>query len=414
MNAIRSASVPVRMPSTLTLLIVVGSLMTVAALATDVMLPAFPTMAEELGVSETRIQRVLSVFMLGYAIPQLLIGSVSDRFGRRVVLLSGVAVYGVGSIVCLLAGGFEVLLIGRFIQGLGAAACPVSARAVLRDLYSGQQLGRMLSFATIIFTAAPMLAPSIGALLLSLGDWHLMFVFLLVTAVVMLIMVLRLLPETIPQRDPAALRLPGILANARLVFLDPRSLWPIVMLAFAFGVLMAYLTSSPFVFINHFGLSEAGFALQFGLIASTQFVVQPANVRLLHRFTSLQILRVVLPLLLLVSAVLALQVGLGVAALWSMTANFMLIFAGFAFIVPNATALVMEPHRARAGMASGMSGFVQLSVGTLLGTYIGGFAPAGPLAMAVGVLVLVGLAWLALLQAARHAHRQNAAPPGAS
>ena len=165
-------------PSTLTLLFIVGSLMTMSALATDVMLPAFPTMAADLGVSDAAIQRVLSVFMLGYALPHLLVGSAADRFGRRPILLSGMVIYAIGSVICLFSNDFNGLLIGRFVQGLGCATGPVLARAVLRDLYSGRELGRMMSFAMIFFTAAPLLAPSIGVLLLGLGDWHLQFIFL--------------------------------------------------------------------------------------------------------------------------------------------------------------------------------------------------------------------------------------------
>src|SRR5690554_2181795 len=114
--------------------------MTMAALATDVMLPAFPTMAADLGVSDAAIQRVLSVFMLGYALPHLLVGSAADRFGRRPILLSGMVIYAIGSIICLFSNDFNSLLIGRFVQGLGCATGPVLARAVLRDLYTGREL----------------------------------------------------------------------------------------------------------------------------------------------------------------------------------------------------------------------------------------------------------------------------------
>ena len=388
-------------PSTLTLLFIVGSLMTMSALATDVMLPAFPTMAADLGVSDAAIQRVLSVFMLGYALPHLLVGSAADRFGRRPILLSGMVIYAIGSIICLFSNDFNSLLIGRFVQGLGCATGPVLARAVLRDLYSGRELGRMMSFAMIFFTAAPLLAPSIGVLLLGLGDWHLQFIFLLVIAAVMLVLVLRLLPETLPQRDPNALSLPGLISNARRIFQEPQSAWAIVMLTLAYTPLMAYLASAPVIFIEHYALSEAQFGLVFAAIASVSFITQPLNARLLNSFSPKQILRVVLPLWLLAVVVLALQLSLGVDSIWSFAANMAAFFAGFSMTLANTMTLVLEPHFERAGMASGISGFTQLGIGTLIGSVIAFFATGGPLPLAVGMVVLVGLALLAYRQIAR-------------
>ena len=371
--------------------------MTLAALATDVMLPAFPAMAIELGVSDAAIQRVLSVFMLGYALPHLIIGSAADRFGRRPILLAGLLVYTIGSILGVLAPDFGTLLAARFVQGLGAAAGPILARAVLRDLYSGRQLGRMLSFAMIFFTAAPLLAPSIGALLLQVGDYRLQFWFLVAAALVMLVLVLRLLPETLRNPDRNALDLRGILANARLIVLSPESRWPLIVLGLTYGVLMAYLGSAPELFINRLGLTEAQFGLQFAVIAAMQFVSQPVNARLLNYFAPATILRYSLPAFVLVGIILTMQAALGVAGLWTLTVSFMLMFACFSLTVANGTTLVLEPHSERAGMASGLAGFCQLLTGTILGAVVSAFAPSGPLAIGIGVLVLSGLAWLAFL-----------------
>ena len=399
-----STATPLRTrPSTLTLLFIVGSLMTMAALATDVMLPAFPTMAAELGVSDAAIQRVLSVFMLGYALPHLLVGSTADRFGRRPVLLTGMVIYAIGSIICLFANDFNTLLIGRFVQGLGCATGPVLARAVLRDLYSGRQLGRMMSFAMIFFTAAPLLAPSIGVLLLSVGDWHLQFVFLLAIAAFMLVLVLRLLPETLPRRDLTALSITGLVANVKSIFRERQSAWAIVVLTLAYTPLMAYLASAPSIFIDHYALSEAQFGLVFAAIASVSFITQPLNARLLNSFSAAQILRVVLPLWLLACVVLAVQVTLGIDSIWSFAANMSAFFAGFSMTLANTMTLVLEPHFERAGMVSGISGFTQLSIGTLVGSVIAFFATGGPQPLALGMVLLVGLSLLAFRQAVRPA-----------
>ena len=231
--------------------------------------PAFPAMASHFGVEEATIQLVVSVFMVGYALPQLLIGSLADRFGRRRVLLAGLAVYFVGSLVCLLAPSLTMLLVGRFIQGLGCATGPILSRAVLRDLFSGAQLARMMSYAMIVFSSAPLLAPAIGALMLRLWTWESTFVFLLGVAVVLTLMVLYVLPETLQEPDHDAFKLRSVWNNVRAILADPRSGWSVAFLTFIYGGLMAYLLASPSLYIGYFGLGPEGFAVVFALVATT-------------------------------------------------------------------------------------------------------------------------------------------------
>lgn len=390
-----------RRPSTLVLLFTTGALMTVSALAMDVMLPAFPTMARDLGVTDAMIQRVLIVFTLGYALPHLVVGSAADRYGRRPILVTGLLVYALGSIMCLLANDYASLLTGRFIQGMGSAAAPVLARAVLRDLYSGRELGRMMSFAMVFFSAAPLVAPTVGALILNFGDWHMLFVFLLFVAVFMLALVFLVLPETLPQRDEGALSPRGLVRNARQLFTDPRSAWSIVILTMGFGTLMAYLSSAPGIYISHYGLTEGQFALVFAVTSASSFVAQPLNARLLNSYTPVQILRVTLPVFVAVALVLVLQTVTGIDTMWSFAANFMAFFACFSITLANSMTMVLEPHHSRAGMASGVSGFVQLGVGTILGSIIAFFASASPIGLALGIAVLLSCALLSFPFAAR-------------
>lgn len=385
----------------LTLLVVVGALMTVSALATDAMLPAFPAMAGHFGVTDAGIQSVVSVFMLGYALPHLLIGSLADRFGRRPVLLVGLGVYLLGGLVSWAAPTLGTLLLGRFVQGLGASAGPIMSRAVLRDLYRGRELGRMLSFAMIFFSAAPLLAPAVGTLLLAVAQWRAIFLFLVVVAVVLALLVLFVLPETVTERDPAALRLAGLWENARIIFADPRSGWTVLVMALAYGGLMSYLLSAPSLYIGHFGLSEAGFALVFAGVASTTFIAQPLNVMLLRRHAPATILGWAVPAYLVVSLVLVAQVTLGVVTLASFVINLMAFFTAFSLTLANGTTVALDPHQRRAGMASGLMGFAQLTLGTGLGSLIASFSDRGPLPLAIGLASVGLLAYLALRGALR-------------
>lgn len=385
----------------LTLLVVVGALMTVSALATDAMLPAFPAMAAHFSVSDAVIQSVVSVFMLGYALPHLVVGSFADRFGRRPVLLLGLGVYLLGGVIAWAAPSLPLLLAGRFVQGLGASAGPILSRAVLRDLYQGRELGRMLSFAMIFFGAAPLLAPAVGAMLLGLGSWRAIFVFLVLVAVVLALLVWLVLPETAPRKDRDALNLPGIWRNARAIFTDPASAWIVLVMALVYAGLMSYLLSAPALYIGYFGLDEGGFALVFAIVASMTLLAQPLNVRLLRTNSPVRILRFVIPFFVLVSATLVAQVALGVASLPSFTINLMAFFVAFSLTLANGTTVALDPHRERAGMASGLMGFAQLALGTALGSLVAGFADRGPLPFALGLLVLSLLAYPALRMAFR-------------
>lgn len=376
-----------RTPSPLMLVSLIGSLMMLAALATDIMLPAFPTMARDLAVSSAAIQQVISIFMLGYALPHLIIGSLADRFGRRRVLLAGLFIYGLGSILCLLAPNFVWLLAGRFVQGVGAAAGPILARAILRDLYQGSELGRMLSFAMVFFAAGPILAPVIGAVMLQFTDWHQLFTLLFIVAVLLILWVWRSLPETSRQLDVKALDFRHIISNAKLIFGHSQSGLMVLLLSFAYATLLGYLISAPIIFIEFYGVSEATFALLFASVASVAFVTQPLNAHLLKRQSPAQIMKVVLLLYLLVSTIMLLQVASGYATLTSLTINLAAFFACFTLIIANGTAIAMEPQRDRAGLASGLMGFCQLGAGTLLGTIIGRFAEQGPLPLALGIML---------------------------
>lgn len=387
------------------LLAVVGSLMTMAALATDVMLPAFPVMAESFGVDEATIQQVISVFMLGYALPQLLIGSLSDRFGRRPVLLGGLLVYFVGSLICLLAPSLALLLAGRFVQGLGCAVGTILARAVLRDQYRGAQLARMMSFAMIVFSGAPLLAPSIGALIMRFWSWEANFAFLLLVAVILTALVLFVLPETLAEVDEGALKPKGIAASVRSVLGEPSSAWSLAFLTLVYGGLVAYLLAAPTLFITHYGLKPSDFALVFALIATVTLLSQPLNVWLLRRYDPGAIAGVAVPGYLLSGALMLALALAGLLSLPLFVGGMVVFFASFSLIMGNGTTMLLDPHQRRAGVASGLMGFVQIALGTALGSLIARFAVDGPLALAAGFTLLGLLAYPAFRIARRSRER---------
>lgn len=373
--------------------------MTMSALATDVMLPALPTMAEVFGVSDATIQQVVSVFMIGYAIPQLLIGSLADRYGRRKVLLVGLVIYFAGSVIAIIAPTLAWLLFGRFVQGFGAAVGPILSRAVLRDMYRGSELARMISYAMIVFSAAPLLAPSIGAVLLGATSWEFIFWFLLLVAVLLMLLVLFVLPETLKTPDPEAARFSGVKRNVGIILRDPRSAWAIAFMTLVYGGLVAYLLAAPSLYINYYELSPQEFALVFALVAGVSLLTQPINARLLRRYGPDEIAGVALPAYLVTGLLLLVLTLTGLLTLPLFVMIMFGFFAAFSFIMGNGTTMMLDPHQDRAGVASGLFGFLQIALGTGVGALIAHYVTTGPLALGVGFSILGLLAYPAFKMA---------------
>ena len=363
-------------------------MMMVAALATDSMLPSFPDIKNFFDIKETAVQGVLTVFMLGYAIPHLWIGSFADRFGRKPILLIGLGVYLVGGIISLLAPSFMMLLVGRFVQGMGAAAAPILARAILRDLFSGIELGRYMSFAMVFFAAGPMLAPAIGAGISHFFGWRAIFVFLCLVGIGLAIWVTISLEETLAEKDTQALKISNILVNAKALFQNAQSRRAMAILCLSYGSLISFLGSSPLIYIEHFKVSEAQFALIFATISCTTFFTQLINASLLKRFPMTSILGVALIANVIATTILFLQCITGTATIISTTITFAIFFATFSFALTNGTALAIDPHKSRAGVASGLIGFFNLIFGVIIATVIGQFMVANPTPLASGLLVI--------------------------
>jgi DHA1 family bicyclomycin/chloramphenicol resistance-like MFS transporter len=229
--------------------------------------------------------------------------------------------------------------------------------------------------------------------MLRLGNWELIFVFLLAVALALIALVQLALHETLRRPDPHALKPSGVWRNALSVASDPRSSWSMLFMTFTYAGLMAYLLSASALYIGWFGLGEGGFALVFALVAATSFVTQPLNARLLRRYEPFQIVGVALPAFALVGAAMLAQALTGVLSLASFVISLSAFFACFAFTMGNGTTMALDPHQERAGIASGLLGFAQLALGTALGALIGGFAEHGPVALATGLTVLGLLAY---------------------
>ena len=249
-------------PRGVPLLLLLGILTAIASLSIDMYLPALPAIAADLRAAPGLLEATLAAFFAGFALGQLAYGPLSDRVGRRPPLIGGLALYTLASIVCAMAATPGVLIAGRAAQALGGAAALVIARAVVRDLYDAQDAARVFSRLILIMGLAPVLAPSLGSVLLVRFSWRAVFWVLAAFGAACLIATVRRLPETSPRTASGGL---GTVAVGYLrIFGDLRFVGLALGGGFAAAGMFAYIAASPFVFIEQLGLSPRQFAIIFG------------------------------------------------------------------------------------------------------------------------------------------------------
>ncbi len=345
-------------------------LMALTAMSVDIMLPALPALGAALGVSnENDRQLVIIVYMAGFAFGQLLYGPVSDHLGRRPVMLLGIAVFVAGSLLALLASTFKMLLLARLVQGLGAASPRVVSIAVVRDLYSGRQMARVMSFAMMVFIIIPVLAPSLGQALLLAGTWRWPFYGLLVAGLIAAVWAGLRLPETGEAALGARPALP-LMQSLKAAILDPQTMAYGTAQGLMFGCLLAYVASSQQVFVEVYGLGKA-FPLAFGAVASTLALASFLNARIVGRLGMRRVSHAALAGFVAVALLLAAAQSLGLASLPVFLGLVAAAFFLFGLTAPNFNSLSMEPQGHNAGMASSVVGSLSTAVGAIMGGLIG-------------------------------------------
>lgn len=360
-----------------------AALMALTALSIDIMLPALPDIGSALGVeSENERQLVVILYMAGFAAGQLVYGPLSDHLGRRPVLLAGLLVFTVGSLAALISSSFTELLIARVVQGLGAASPRVIAVAVVRDIYSGRQMARVMSFAMMVFIVIPVFAPSIGQGLIHLGDWNWTFYALLAIGLALGLWAGLRLPET-ARGVLGTERVLTLRQSLRTVFFDPQTMAYGAASGFMFSCLLAYVASAQQIFVDIFGLGSS-FPIVFGAVASTMALASFTNSRLVGRLGMRRVSHTALLGFTAISLTLVVAVALGLANVWVFSVLVASTFFLFGLIAPNFNALAMESQGRNAGMASSVVGSLSTGIGAIAGGLIGQAFNGSALPMALG------------------------------
>jgi MFS transporter, DHA1 family, multidrug resistance protein len=263
--------------------ILLTALVAFGPLSTDLYLPSLPTLVRVFGTDIATVQLTLSVFLVGFAVSQLAYGPLSDRFGRRPVLIGGVTVFVLASAACMLAQSIEQLITARFLQALGSCCGPVLGRAVVRDVYGRERAATVLAYMAMAMAVAPAVGPLLGGFLTSLFGWRANFLFLVGFGVLILAAVWFLLDETNRHRDELALHPRRLAGNYALLLRSRTWLGFTVCIAATYSAMFAFISGSSFVLIGHFGLSPELFGLSFGTIVLGYMVGSFTAGRLSHR-----------------------------------------------------------------------------------------------------------------------------------
>ena len=390
----------------------IAALMAINALGIDAMLPALPDMGRSLAIAEeNQRQWIIAAFVFGFGGAQLIYGPLADRFGRRPVLLASISLFVLTSIVAAFADTFATMIGARILQGVSSASSRVLATSVVRDCYSGRRMARVMSLAFIVFLAVPILAPSIGQIILLLGPWRWIFFVLAGYAAIVVVWAALRMPETLHPENRRAIAPRELLDAATIVLTNRNSLGYTLGSTLLFGSLLGFINSSQQIFADTFQAPHL-FTTIFALIAGLMGVASYLNSRIVERLGTRRVSHSALIAFIAVTGAHLLFAASGFETIWSFALFQSITMACFALAGSNFGSMAMEPVGHIAGTASSIQGFVSTVGGAVIGLLIGQGFNGSTVPLATGCLI-VGLLALAVVLITERGRlfRAHHAPP---
>ncbi|PKO89491.1 MAG: Bcr/CflA family drug resistance efflux transporter [Betaproteobacteria bacterium HGW-Betaproteobacteria-10] len=375
-----------------------ASLSALGPFSIDTYLPSFPEIAEKLGATQWQVQQTLSVYLLAFAVMTLWHGAISDRFGRRRVILIALGLFALASAGCAFASSIEQLWFWRAMQGITAGAGIVISRAIVRDLYDGADAQRLMSQITMMFAIAPAIAPVIGGWLQTLFGWRSVFAFLVLSTAALGFACWKLLPETLPPEKRQSLK-PAYLGRSYWkVLTSPAFLFACAALSLNFGGFFVYILSAPVFLLQHLGIHETGFLWLFGPAMAGMIGGAWLSGRLAGKISLSR--TIAYGYLLMISAAsfnLALNLMRPPALPWSVMPIFIYTL-GMSLTMPSLSILALDPFPAQRGLAASCQTFFQSGFNSIVAALIAPALWASTLSLAwgmAGMMLLGGMAALA-------------------
>jgi len=384
-------------------LILMAALTAMGALAIDMYLPSFSFIAKDLGVPSNTVQLTLSTFLIGLAAGQMFYGPISDRFGRKPPLYFGICLYVLSALGCIFANSIEALLVLRFFQGLGGSAGMVIPRAVVRDKMGAEGAARAFSMLMLVFGLAPILAPFIGGMLLTVSTWRAIFVTLTVFGAVCLICTHRVMEETLDQGHVVPLHL-GRTLRQYFDLLRHRQFMAYVLCGGLIQAgMFAYISGGPFVIIELHGIKPQHFGFVFGSNAVGLIACSQINARLVMRRSADRVLGKIIWVPGIAMCIVAALVACGYESLPLLLIGFFIFLSCHGFVGPNASAIALAQQGRQAGTAAALMGALQFGLGMLSGVVMSVWHDGTALPLVTMMAVFGVLALLLYRYVARHA-----------
>lgn len=378
----------------LSFLFLLAALTALGPLSTDMYLPSLPALTAEFATDVGRVQLTLSLFLVGFAVTQLIYGPVSDRFGRKGPILFGLGLYVVATLACTFAWSIEALIAGRFLQALGACAGVVLGRAVVRDLFTRERAARMLAYLGMAMSFAPMLAPTVGGYLQLAFGWQSVFVAQAVFGLTLLVLAWRKLPESNMTPDPHALAPGRMLRNYATLMSSRRYIGFALAVATGYAGLFSWISGSSFVLIDIYGVPLEQFGLYFAGICVGYIVGTLASARLGMRLGLERMMTIGTAVIATGGIAMLVLVLARADGPLTLLAPMMVFTMGLGLTLPQGQAGALSPFPQMAGSAAALMGSLQFAVASVVGAVVGHGYDGTALPMALS-LALTGVASLA-------------------
>lgn len=378
--------------------LILGLISAIGPFAIDMYLPALPDIGQSLGAEVGQVQLTLTVFFLALGSGQLLYGPVSDMVGRKPPLYFGLGLFALASIGCALTNDVQTLIALRFVQGLGAAACMVIPRAVVRDLHTGTEAARMMSLLMLVFSVSPILAPLAGSGVIALTGWRGVFWCVALAAAAGLVMINRALKETRAPEQRVTSSFGSALSAYGVLLRDRHFLGLVGISASVMSGFFVFLAGSPFVFINHYGVTPVQYSLAFSLNAASFIGASQLTAPLGKRFGLVPLVKFAASAAGVFMVSLLLFYLLGGDSMVVLMALYFVASGFMGLVIPTASVLALDRHGPIAGTASALMGTLQMMGGAAAMGIVSLFANGKPMpmvaGMAAGALTGVALTWL--------------------
>ncbi|MCW8944862.1 MAG: multidrug effflux MFS transporter [Sedimenticola sp.] len=386
---------------------IIASLVAVGPLSTDMYLPAFPVLMQSFNADINQVQHTLSIFLIGFALAQLIYGPLSDRFGRKPVLMGGLLLFLLSSLAIVFAESITTLSTLRLFQAIGGSAGPVLGRAMVRDIHGPKDSARLLSYIGTAMAVAPAAAPILGGYMTVWFGWQSIFMFLAAYGVIGVILLGTQVPETAPPGSHHIMTVSNLMKNYSLLLKHQTWRWYTLSCSFVFAGLFSFLSGSSFVIIDFLGYKEEQYGLFFALVVAgfmTGTLIAGRLVRSLGINKLMGYGSITAALGGLAMAALALADVHHVAAI---VVPQMIYMIGVGIVMPQSMAGALAPFPQMAGTASALLGFIQMSFAAAIGVLVGHYHDGSPLSMALSIALMGVLTLISFVRLNRASNNQD-------